>query len=96
MKTIKMTNSVQPRPTCVQPQNQGWTGQKPLQHTILKKRPQLWESESVQPVQLSNLFSIKDKYKLIDCLKHFTYLMKMVGQVGQMPEVGQIKGNNHD
>lgn len=96
MKTLKMTNSVQPRPTCVQPQKQGWTGQKPLHDTILKKRPQLWESESVQPVQPSNLFPIKDIFHLTKCLMHFTYLMKMVGQVGQMPEVGQIKGNNHD
>lgn len=96
MKTIKMTNSVQPRPTCVQPQNQGWTGQKPLQHTILKKRPQLCGGESVQPVQLSNLFSIKDIFYLIDYLKHFTYLKEMVGQVGQMAEVGQIQGNDHN
>jgi len=81
MKTLKMTNSVQPRPTCVQPQNQGWTGQKPLQHTVLKKRPQLYESESVQPVQLSNLFSIKDIFLFNRLLKAF-YLFKGNGWTG--------------
>jgi len=41
-------------------------------------------------------FLLKIYFYLIDYLKHFTYLKEMVGQVGQMAEVGQIQGNDHN